>query len=52
MLLEFCNVEDIDEESDEYQQLKDGSHPLMKESEDGRKLRDWVIKHSWMSLQQ
>lgn len=36
---------------DEYQQLKDGSHPLMKESEESRKLRDWVIK-SFLGLEE
>jgi hypothetical protein len=30
----------IDEEFDEYQQLKDGSHLQMKESDDSRKLWD------------
>lgn len=47
MFLRFCNIEDIDDDSDECKQLKDGSHPQMKESDDSRKLRDWVLDHFW-----
>ena len=48
ILLQFRKV-DIDdlEESCEYKQLQQGFHPEMVESEDSRKLRDWVLDHFW-----
>ena len=48
VLLQFRKVDiDDSEGSDEFKQLQSGFHPQMEESDDSRKVRDWVLDHFW-----
>jgi hypothetical protein len=48
VLLQFRKVDiDDSEGSDEYEKLQSGFHPQMEESDDSRKVRDWVLDHFW-----